>query len=110
MGRIDDTQGNADVTFIIMYDISDGYTRKSVAGYLLREGCLRVQHSVFMGNLPYSSMKLIVQTLKDIKQAYDNDDSYIIVPLRKESLDAMVAMGNRTNLDMVLRQRHVVFL
>lgn len=93
-----------------MYDISDGYTRKSVAGYLLREGCLRVQHSVFMGNLPYSSMKLIVQTLKDIKQAYDNDDSYIIVPLRKESLDAMVAMGNRTNLDMVLRQRHVVFL
>ncbi len=99
-----------DVMFLVMYDISDGYTRRSVVSYLLREGCLRIQQSIFMGNKPYSSMKRIEKTLKETKEFSDSDDSYIILPLRKESVDAMVVYGDRTNIDMILRRQRLVFL
>lgn len=101
---------NGDITFIVMYDISDEYTRRTVVTYLMREGCLRIQQSVFIGNLPYSRMKEISKSLKETKETSDNDDSYIILPLRKESLDAMVFCGNRDNIDIVLRRKNVVFI
>lgn len=99
-----------DVMFLVLYDISDEYTRRSVVTYLLREGCLRIQRSVFMGNLPYSRMMSIAKTLKETQAFAHNEDSYIILPLRKESVDAMVVCGDRCNIDMILRRQNVVFL
>lgn len=99
-----------DVTFLVMYDISDTYTRDNVVTYLLREGCLRIQKSIFMGNLPYYRMKAIAESLKETCEAYDNNDSYIIIPLRKESVDGMIVCGNHDNIDMILRRKPVVFL
>lgn len=101
---------NGDVTFIVMYDISAEYTRRTVVAYLLREGCLRIQQSIFMGNLPYSRMKEISNTLKETKEASDNNDSYIILPLRKEAIDAMMICGSRDNIDIILRRQNIVFL
>lgn len=55
-------------------------------------------------------MVTIAKNLKETKEAYDNDDSYIIVPLRKESVDGMIVYGNRDNIDIILRRQHVIFL
>lgn len=98
------------VTFIIMFDISDGYTGNNVVSYLLKEGCLRIQKSIFIGNLPYYRIASIAKNLKETKDAYDNKDSYIIIPLRKESVDRMIVYGNRDNIDIILRRRPVIFL
>lgn len=101
---------NNDAIFLVMYDISDEYTRRTVVAYLLREGCLRIQRSIFMGNLPYPRMMDIAQTLKETCEVSDADDSYIILPLRKESVDAMIICGDRSNIDMILRRQDIVFL
>lgn len=105
-----DNINNSDVIFLVMYDISDEYTRRMVVAHLQREGCLRIQRSVFMGNLPYSRMMDIARTLKELWQASGADDSYIILPLRKESVDAMAICGDRSNIDMILRRQGIVFL
>lgn len=109
MKKTDHINSN-DVIFLVMYDISDNYTRRTVVDYLLREGCLRIQRSIFMGNLPFCKMQNIARTLEDIYEGSSSDDSYIIMPLRKESIGAMVICGDRRNIDMILRRQDIVFL
>lgn len=109
MKKTDHINSN-DVIFLVMYDISDDYTRRTVVDYLLREGCLRIQRSIFMGNLSFCKMQNIVRTLEEIREGSSSDDSYIIVPLRKESVNAMVICGDRRNIDMILRRQDIVFL
>lgn len=109
MKKTDHINSN-DVIFLVMYDISDNYTRRTVVDYLLREGCLRIQCSIFMGNLPFCKMQNIARTLEEIHEGSSSDDSYIIMPLRKESIGAMVICGDRRNIDMILRRQDIVFL
>ena len=79
MKKTDHINSN-DVIFLVMYDISDNYTRRTVVDYLLREGCLRIQRSIFMGNLPFCKMQNIARTLEEIHEGSSSDDSYIIMP------------------------------
>lgn len=95
--------------FLVFYDISDGYTRDSVCKYLLKKGCLRLQRSVFIGNLPQTTISEIKTTLKAIHDSYENEDSYIVIPLRKENIDDMMLAGDRINLDVVLRRSSMMF-
>lgn len=99
-----------DVVFIIMYDISDEQTRNYVARELSKLGCLRIQRSVFIGNLPYNTFQKLSDDLRELQQTYDNEDSYILVPLRKECLDATEIIGKEIDWDMLLRKKSVLFL
>lgn len=101
---------DGDIAFVVCYDISNNDTRKVVSKYLLQEGCLRIQKSLFMGYLPYTKMKEIARTLKGTHEAYDNDDSYIILPIRKETVENMIVYGKRVNVDIVLRRQSIVFM
>lgn len=105
--RLDNRQ---DVVFLVMYDITDDSTRNAVIELLSQNGCIRIKKSIFIGNLPFSRLLKIENELKCIQQAYENDDSYIIVPLRKESVNAMKIIGKKIDLDIILRRKNLLFL
>ncbi len=98
-----------DCIFVVMYDISETRTRNEVVKFLTQMGCLRIQRSVFMGNLSHAKMEEIIQTLEGIYQSYENEDSYIVIPLRKENMKGMKIFSKIKDLSIILRDKPVLF-
>lgn len=61
--------------FFVMYDIESTKVRNQVAKYLLKNGCVRVQKSIFLADLPLNTYEKIRNDLAEVQQAYENNDS-----------------------------------
>jgi len=95
--------------FFIMYDIQNNRVRNQVAKYLLKKGCLRIQKSVFLAHLERPLFEEIGQTLKEVQEVYDNEDSILITPVSGDELKAMRVIGQQMDLDVVLDKRSTIF-
>jgi CRISPR-associated protein Cas2 len=93
----------------IMYDIEDNKIRREVAKYLLKKGCQRVQKSVFLGKMDYVIFRDMHQTLREIQEVYENDDSILLVPLSENDLQKMKMIGRNINFELTLGQRNTLF-
>jgi CRISPR-associated protein Cas2 len=93
----------------IMYDIEDNKIRTAVAKYLLKKGCQRVQKSVFLGKMDYPMFRDMHQTLQELQEAYDNDDSILLVPISENELQKMKMIGRNISFELTLGQRNTLF-
>src|SRR5690606_29066437 len=66
------------ISFFILYDISQNKVRNLVAKYLIRNGCVRVQKSVFYGYLKRKQYEEIKTAIIEINQMYENHDSIFV--------------------------------
>ncbi|MEK6482152.1 CRISPR-associated endonuclease Cas2 [Catalinimonas sp. 4WD22] len=94
---------------IIMYDIEDNKIRREVAKYLLKKGCQRIQKSVFLGKMDYPMFRELHQTLKDLQEVYENDDSILLVPISENELQKMKMIGRNISFELTLGQRNTLF-
>lgn len=101
-----DTQA---LTFFIFYDIENDKIRNHLAKYLIRMGCERIQKSVFLARLERSSYEQIFQTLKQVQENYDNQDSVMMVPIPEDDVRVMKIIGSTEAVDVVLSNRNVLF-
>lgn len=95
--------------FFVMYDIESNKVRRMVAKYLLRQGCFRIQRSIFLADMPHEKCEKIKSDLSDVQAAYDNEDSILVVPISTDYLRAMKIIGCSIDIDVIMRTRNTLF-
>ncbi|MFN4146877.1 MAG: CRISPR-associated endonuclease Cas2, partial [Runella sp.] len=71
----------------IMYDIENHKIRRTVAKFLEKKGCLRVQKSVFFARLHRKMYLEIAEIIKELNQCYENQDSILMLPVGEDMLN-----------------------
>lgn len=99
----------SNMIFFVMYDIEDNKVRTHIAKYLLRQGCTRVQRSIFLADLPNNKYESIRSDLTEVQAAYENNDSILIVPISTDYLTAMRVIGQTIEMDIITHKRNTLF-
>lgn len=95
--------------FFVMYDIESNKVRRLVAKYLERQGCTRIQGSVFLADLPHEKYNTIREDLAEVQAAYDNPDSILVVPISTDYLKSMKVIGKELNIDIITGAKNTLF-
>lgn len=95
--------------FMILYDIENTKIRTQIAKYLIRSGCVRIQKSVYLAHLPRENYHELHQTLKEVQEMYENNDSILFLPLPTDSVSAMKILGQQLELDFILDNKNTLF-
>ncbi len=98
------------MNYLIMYDIQNNKVRTLVAKYLAKNGCIRVQKSVFLVHSDHKKFDEIRQTLVEINDVYENSDSIILVPLNISDARSMKLIGKNVNIEQIIDPPNTVFL
>jgi CRISPR-associated endonuclease Cas2 len=98
-----------DMLYFIMYDIENNKVRTSIAKYLEKNGCLRVQKSIFFAESERKVFNQIYQDLKHIQELYDNNDSIFMVPISTDQVRSMKIIGQNTDFDLITGNQNTLF-
>jgi CRISPR-associated protein Cas2 len=96
-------------TFII-YDIENNKIRTQIAKYLIKNGCHRVQKSVFLAGLKRKKYQELHQTLREINAMYDNHDSIFFVPVGEDILNKMKIIGLNIDFELITQPKNTYFI
>ncbi len=95
--------------FFVMYDIESNRVRRQVVKYLERQGCSRVQKSIFLADLPNAKYEQIKSDLAEVQACYENEDSILVVPISTDYLKAMKVIGQTINVDVITKSVNTLF-
>lgn len=101
---------NPGMLFFVMYDIEDNKIRGHVSKYLIRNGCLRMQKSVFIGNVPHKKYREIADTLEEVNAMYSNGDSILVLPVTRETIAQLQVIGKDLNYKMATEPPNVLII
>jgi CRISPR-associated protein Cas2 len=99
-----------DMFAFIMYDIENNKIRTQVSKYLIQNGCVRVQKSVFLAGLKRKMFMKIYNTLKEINSMYDNSDSLFFVPVGEDILNNMKVVGLNIDFELITNPGNTLFI
>lgn len=105
----DPNRKKKDMIFFVMYDIESNKVRNLVAKYLIAQGCIRIQNSIFIADAPQERCTSIKNDLKAVQAAYDNNDSIIVCPINADNIAAMHIIGKEIDLDLVTKGKNSLF-
>ena len=100
---------NSVFTFIT-YDIEDNKIRGHISKYLQRQGLIRVQYSIFFGDLERQKFNKIKETLKAINDMYKNHDSIFIIPVGEDVLNKTKVIGKNIDFEVIAEVRSTLFI
>lgn len=103
-----DNRKSTDMLFFVMYDITSNKVRNLVVKYLIRNGCQRIQKSIFVADLPVDTYNRIREDLTEVQAAYENNDSILIVPISTDYLKAMRVIGQSIELDVIMHNKNTL--
>ena len=95
--------------FFVMYDIESDKVRRLIVKYLIREGCTRIQKSIFLADRPIETYNKIKSDLAEVQEAYDNDDSIIVLPVTTDYLRMMKVIGKNIDVDIITHSKNTLF-
>lgn len=98
------------MNYLILYDISNNKVRTLVAKYLESKGCIRIQKSVFLSHSNHKKFDEIRETLVDINDAYENEDSIILIPINVSDARSMKLIGQNVNIDQIIDPPNTIFI
>lgn len=98
-----------DMIYLVMYDIESNKVRNLVAKYLISQGCIRIQNSIFIADTTPEQCKSIKHDLAEVQASYDNNDSIIVVPLTMTNVGAMHIIGKSIDLNLVIKKQSAMF-
>lgn len=104
-----DTLNASNMLYFIMYDIENNKVRTSLAKYLEKNGCLRVQKSIFFAESERRIFNNIHSDLRHIQELYDNKDSIFMVPVSTDQVRAMKIIGQNTDFNLVIGNKNTLF-
>lgn len=81
---------------LISYDISSQYKRKILIVFLKSYGFIRIQKSVFIGNLSYETMRKKIENL--CLQIDEDSDSILLCPLCETDFYKTRFIGSTTDI------------
>lgn len=94
---------------LIMYDIENNKVRRQIAKYLERKGCIRVQKSIFFAKLRRGMYREVMDSLRGIQEAYENEDSIILVPVGEDMLNNFTLIGRHIEFELMTHTSHTLF-
>lgn len=95
--------------YFVMYDIENNKVRTQVAKYLIKEGCTRVQKSIFLARTERFVYEKIKNDLAEVQACYENNDSIFLVPVSTDEIKAMKVIGQNVDFDLILQNRNTLF-
>lgn len=95
--------------YFVMYDIENDKVRTQIAKYLERQGCLRVQKSIFFAETERNVFDQIYNDLKTIQEMYENNDSIFLVPVSTDQVKSMKIIGQNTDFDLITGNKTTLF-
>ncbi len=99
-----------DMYAFIMYDIENNKIRTQIAKFLIRNGCTRIQKSVFLAAVKRKKFMEIYQTLKEVNAMYDNEDSLFFVPVGEDILNNMKIVGKNVDFELITNPGNTLFI
>lgn len=100
---------NIQMTYLIMYDITDNKVRTEIAKYLLKKGCIRIQKSVYLAKSEHRYFKEILEDLKTVNSYYNNEDSIILVPVNASDVRSIKLIGKDINISTLTDSPNTLF-
>lgn len=100
---------HADMNYIIMYDITDNKVRKLISKFLEKQGCIRIQKSVFLAHTSLPKFNDIHKTLKEVNSFYDNLDSIILIPVNVSDVRSMKMIGQNVQIENFVDPPNTMF-
>jgi CRISPR-associated endonuclease Cas2 len=97
------------MNYMILYDITHNKVRKMISDYLIKNGCIRIQKSVFMANSENKQFTIIYETLRDINSYYENEDSIIMVPINVSDVRSMKLIGQNVSVNILTDPPNTLF-
>ncbi len=98
-----------DMIYLVMYDIESNKVRTLVAKYLIAQGCIRIQNSIFIADTTPERCKSIKHDLAEVQASYANKDSIIVVPLTTTNVGAMHIIGKKIDVNLIIKNRTAMF-
>ncbi|MCF8398523.1 MAG: CRISPR-associated endonuclease Cas2 [Bacteroidales bacterium] len=95
--------------YFIMYDIENDKIRTRISKYLEDKGCVRVQKSIFFAQTERSLFNEIHETLREIQDMYQNDDSLFFVPVSTDQMRSMKIVGRSVDFDLIMDNKNTLF-
>jgi CRISPR-associated protein Cas2 len=97
------------VLAFIMYDIENNRIRRYIAKYLEKQGYIRVQKSVFFGNVPRTLHKQVSETLREVNEKYENGDSLMFLPISIDMFHNLKVVGKNLDYELVVEEKSTLF-
>jgi CRISPR-associated endoribonuclease cas2 len=94
------------MNYLLSYDISNDKSRKRVSDYLLEKGFLRVQNSVFLGEIHITKIDDILENICLLVDK--KEDSIFCIPINKEDYKNIFNFGK--NEDYNLYKDEVLYI
>lgn len=95
--------------FFVMYDIQSNKVRTLVHKYLKRKGCVPIQRSIFLADTSPDTYNEIRRDLTEVQQAYDNEDSIVVLPVTTDYLRMMKVIGKHIAIDVITQSKSTIF-
>ncbi len=95
--------------FFVMYDIESNKVRTLIHKYLKRKGCTPIQRSIFLANTSMDVYEEIKADLVAVQEAYENNDSIIVLPVSTDYLRMMKIIGQKIEVDVITHSRNTLF-
>lgn len=110
LGLSDNARKRKDrMLFFVMYDIESDKVRRLVVKHLIREGCTRIQKSIFLADRPVATYNKIKSDLAEVQAVYDNEDSIIVLPVTTDYLRMMKVIGKNIDVDIITHNKNTLF-
>lgn len=97
------------MTYLIMYDITENKVRYQISKYLEKKGCIRIQKSVFLAKTENKYFQEVYDALKEINSYYENQDSIILVPINASDVRSMKLIGKNINIETIVDKPNTLF-
>ena len=98
------------MNYLILYDIEKNKIRSLVSKYLIHKGCVRIQKSVFLMHSNHKKFDEIKETLVEINDIYENNDSIILIPINVSDARSMKLIGKNVDINQIVNQPNTVFI
>lgn len=98
------------MNYLILYDIEKDKVRNLISKFLIKNGCIRIQKSVFLAHTNHKKFDEIRNTLAEINSYYHNKDSIILVPMNVSDARSMKLIGQNVNIDQIIDPPNTVFI
>jgi CRISPR-associated protein Cas2 len=92
----------------IMYDIEHNKVRRLVAKYLEKQGCIRVQKSVFFARMTRKMHREVLDILRKAQNCYENQDTILVLPVGEDMLNALTCIGKHFELELITSPKHTL--
>lgn len=86
------------MNYLVSYDIGENKVRKNISDYLIEKGFLRIQNSVFLGEISSSKIYDILENICSIVN--EKEDSIFCVPINNEDYMNIFNYGKNKNYDL----------